>query len=86
MPVTDDITVSDRQDFILVDTTSKNIIVTLPVAKNGREIEVMKDAEANYVSIVPTSPETILGETEVRVYNYGTSLRFKAVNGRWVII
>ena len=84
--VTSNKTVDDRWDYLLVNTDTGNITITLPPAINGREIEVMKNATPNYVSIVPTGTDRILGSTEIRVFNYGTSLRFKAITGGWFII
>jgi len=81
-----DFTVDNRWDFIVVDTTSANVIVTLPLAGNGREIEITKSVAPHYVSIVPTGTNTIIGSTEVRIYNQWTSIRFKAINGGWIIV
>lgn len=86
LEITGDHTVDNRGDFLLVDSSAGNVVITLPVANNGREIEVMKNASANYVSIVPAAGELILDSTEVRIFNYGTSLRFKAIPGGWFII
>lgn len=82
----DSITVTDTMDYVIVDTSAGNVTITLPRAHNGREIEVMKNATANTLIILTTSPNKILGESELRVYNYGTSLRFKAVSTGWVMI
>lgn len=78
--------IDDRFDFIRVDTSAGNVDVTLPPAKSGRELEVMKNSAANRLRILPSNSDLILGATEVRVFNYGTSLRFKAVSDGWFII
>ena len=81
-----DITVDSRQDYLLVDTSVLSITVTLPRANQGREIEIMKNATANYLRILTSGTDKIFGLSEVRVYNYGTSLRFKAIPNGWFII
>lgn len=86
VPVTGDITVTTQQDLILVDTSLKNITVTLPLASKGREIEVMKNAEPNMLIVKTSGTDLILGADELRAYNYGTSLRFKAIPFGWIII
>ena len=82
----DSITVTDTMDYVIADTSASNITITLPRAHNGREIEVMKNATSNFLKIITTSPDKILEQTEVRVYNYGTALKFKAVSTGWIIV
>ena len=82
----DSITVTDTMDYVIVDTSAANVTITLPRSHNGREIEVMKNATPNFLKIITTYPDKILGDSEVRVYNYGTALRFKAVTTGWVIV
>ena len=84
--VSSDFTATTNTDFVIVDTSLGNIAVTLPPALNGKEIEVMKNAAANTLYIRPASLNLILGATELKVYNYGTSLRFKAINNGWICI
>ena len=84
--VSSDTTITSKQDYLIVDTSSGNVTVTLPFSNNGREIEIMKNAQANYLSIVPFGDDVILKSKEVRVFNYGTSLRFKGFTGGWIIV
>lgn len=81
-----DIMVSTREDFILADTSVSNMTVSLPEARNGREIEVVKYSPANKLTVSAWGSNKILGSDQVIVYNYGTSLRFKAIQGGWIII
>lgn len=85
-PISDDFAVTERWNGVLVDTTLQNVVVTLPTARHGREFEVVKNAAAHYVSIIPTGVDTILGLAEARIYNYGTALRLKAITGGWVFV
>jgi len=84
--VSENFTVTLQQDFILVDTTLKSITISLPLASNGREIEIMKNARPNTLIIQSSGLDLILDSSEVRVYNYGTSLRFKATSFGWIMI
>lgn len=81
-----DVVVSTREDFILADTSSSNLTVSLPEARGGREIEVVKYSPANKLTVAAWGDNKILGADQVIVYNYGTSLRFKAIQGGWIII
>lgn len=84
--VTGDTTLTDSNDFVLVDTSAGNVMITLPRALGGKEYEVTKTSPFNYIAVVPAAGETILGETEVRIFNQWTSIRFKAVAGGWIAI
>jgi len=84
--ITSSFACDDRWDYVVADTTSANITVTLPLAGNGREIEVTKFAAPHYVSIVPTGSDTITGATEVRLFSQWNSVRLKAITGGWVIV
>lgn len=74
---------TEEDDFVLV---SQYCVVTLPVAKNGKEIEVVKTFPGSYIKILPTGTDTIIGDTSVIVYDQWTALRFKAITGGWIII
>lgn len=73
-------------DFVLVDLTASNVTVTLPLARNGREIEVVYNAGAKVLTILPTTGDTIMGEPNAVVTVVGTALRFKAVSSNWIVI
>ena len=79
--VTTDVTVDDRWDYILVDTSTGNRTVTLPLANNGREIEVIKATAANKVTILPSGADTIIGATGVIIQSRFDAIRLKAVHG-----
>ena len=79
--VSTDINVDDRWDYILVDTSSGNRTVTLPLALNGREIEVIKATAANKVTILPSGADTIIGATGVIIQSRFDAIRLKAVHG-----
>lgn len=73
-------------DFVFCDTTSSNISVTLPLARNGKEFEIVKTASPNMLTILPSGTNTLAGAASVLVYVQWTALRFKAVSGGYVLI
>ena len=75
--------VTEEDDYILCNGICT---VTLPPAKNGNEIEVVKLFNGNYIIILPTGTDTLLGDTSVIVYEQWTALRFKAIAGGWILI
>lgn len=82
-------TVRSDDDFLLVDTSSTSITLTLPPARNGKEYEVIKVAAGNAVFIEPNAAngDTVLGSTTgVVIYNRFDALRLKAITGGWVAI
>jgi len=84
--VTDDFTVTLNQDIIAVDTTLKDITITLPLTGNGRDIEIIKVASPFKLYVQLSGTDLIYGETLVEMDVLGTSLRFKAILGGWVLI
>jgi len=80
------VTASD--DFLLVDTSTAPAVVTLPQARNGKEYEIVKmTSDPNTVTIVPASPDTVLGSASgVIISNQYDALRVKAVSGGWIAI
>ena len=74
------------QDVLLCDTTASSLTISLPVAPKGTEIEIVKTASPNVLTIQPTSPDLIYGQSSVLVYNIGTALRFKSIQGGWILV
>lgn len=77
---------NDNSNYLLMDTSSGNVSVQLPAARNGREIVVMKNTAGNYVQILPLGSDKILGLNELKLYNYGDSARLKAIPGGWFVL
>ncbi len=59
--------------------------VTLPLAKAGREYEVVMTGTTN-VTVNFTGTDTIYGNTSVLLNLQGMALHFKAVSGGWILI
>lgn len=75
-------TITDTDDILLCASGGT---LTLPLAKAGREFEVIMTGTTD-VTVNLTSPDEIYGETSVLIEEQGTALRFKAVTGGWVFI
>ena len=75
-------------DYVLqADTSAGNVTLTLPESKNdGWEVEIIKPSPMNRVIILPTGTDTLVGDTQVDVYDQWTALRFRAVSGGYVLI
>ena len=84
--ITGDTTLTYKDDFALVDTSSASITISLPLARDGREIEVVKLSPVNSVFVVPTAPNTVLGATGVIISGQYDAIRFKSVDGGWIAI
>lgn len=78
--------IAPGDDFVVLDTTSGAVTVTLPRARNGKEIEVILQAGTYNGVILPQSGETIMGEADAIFSVVGTAIRFKAINLNWVAI
>ena len=70
-------------DDILLCTIAST--VTFPLAKNGREIEVVMTGTGN-VTVNFSGTDTMYGNTSVLLNAQGMALRFKAITGGWVLL
>lgn len=81
-------TVIGTDMILLVDATSSDVTIHLPVAVNGREFYVVKIAGLNNVYVVPSSGEKVLDSTSGIVFSAtGSSVRLKSVlgHGYWIL-
>ena len=74
------VTASDDILLCSVATT-----VTFPLAKNGREIEVVMSGTGN-VTVNFAGTDTVYGSASVLLNVQGMALRFKAITGGWILI
>lgn len=81
-----DLAIGDKVDFVLADTSTQNVTITLPKAKAGRELSITKVSPSNQLKIQTSGGDKIHGSDGILVYNYGTSLKLKAVPLGWIII
>jgi len=78
-----------NDNFILADSTAGNITVTLPNSNTAKEVEVIKAAVANTVTVQTSGTDVIYtagGATFVSLALKGTSVRLKAVTGGWWVL
>ena len=84
--ITGDYTLSRADELVLVDTSAATVTITVPLAENGREFQIVKYADQNALNIDATAPDKILASDRVIVYNRFTSLHLKAVPGGYIFI
>jgi hypothetical protein len=75
-------TILESDDIIEVSALAT---VTLPIAKNGREYQVIMTGVGN-VTVQLSGTDQIYGNTSVLMNVQGMSLRFKAISGGWIFI
>ena len=78
--------VAPGDDYVVVDSRSGSITLTLPRAVNGIEIEVLKAYPDYVVVILPQAGDTILLTSGVTLSAGNAALRFKAFDTDWRII
>lgn len=75
------------EDYIIADTTSGNVLLTLPSAVKVFEIEILKPSSKNIVVFAPFDTDTILGLNASYSLSLGNAaLRFKTFGTDWKII
>ena len=75
-------TIMETDDIVEVSVVAT---VTLPLAKNGREYQVVMTGVGN-VTVNLSGTDLIYGNTSVLLNVQGMSLRFKAITGGWILI
>ena len=88
--ITEDYTVLSNDRVILCDTSTGNIVVTLPAAATNGEsniyIKKIDTSEDNTVTIEPADEELLDGETNTIIYVPYTSLHIVCNGTSWFII
>jgi hypothetical protein len=85
-PTTTPYNIRADEDFLVFDTSGGAKGATLPLARNGREIEIILLTGGNDLTLTPQSGDTIMGQSDAVLSGEGTALRFKAINSNWVAI
>jgi hypothetical protein len=80
--VSSNYTVTASDDYLLVDTTSGDVTVTLPNAINGRKLHVVNYAGTN--DVIVTSTVDINGSASDFTVASGNIASVKDVGGEWV--
>lgn len=88
--ITGNTTLDNTYSTVLVDTTSGNVTVTLPLASgaNGRKYNIKKIASANTLTIAISGSDTIDGQSSltVTVQYVNAELQANAASTTWNII
>lgn len=84
--VTSDTTLNGNTDFVRVDTSAGDVTITLPPAKGGSEITVIKTSALNTLTVKGSGSETINGDNVHTYTTLWSSRTFKAIDGQWSII
>jgi hypothetical protein len=73
-----------NDNCILADSSGGDIVVTLPLAKNGKEFIVVKGSPSNNVTIQLSGTDKIFGASNISMVDLGTSKRLKSVPGGYI--
>ena len=76
-------TLTTTDDIVLCTAQCE---ITLPPARGGREYEVVKAFDGGIVTVIPTYPDSVLFNDAVLIYNQGTAIRFKSIDGGYIAI
>ena len=73
-------------DILVCDTTSAAIAITLPPARNGKELIVVFNAGTNAITITPNSGDTIESTASLLLTTVKSSAHLKALGTNWKLI
>lgn len=79
-----DYTVTADDDFMLVDTTSADVNITLPDAISHRKFTVIKVAGANSVIVSPVGTDTVNGAADLTISDSYYPVQFKGIEGGYI--
>lgn len=75
----DDYTAMYNDDYILVDTTAKPITITLPLARAGFTVTILRTDGANNVTVAASGSDTVNGAASVTISSSYVPQTFKAL-------
>ena len=82
--IVSDTVLTGIEDFSVIDTSAGNVLITLPVAKQGLESELLKKFPENMVIVTAQGTDTILGQLNpVTISSGNAAIRFKAFDTDW---
>lgn len=76
-------TIDDTDDYVLVDTTSGDITITLPKPLNGRKLVIANFAVAN--DVILTSTVDINSSAADLNIAAGVTVTIKDIAGEWLV-
>ena len=78
--------VTADDDYLLVDTTSGSVTITLPSAASGRKLTVQRIAGANNVILETSGADTIDGATTFTVSDTRRSVTIKSTHAGYITV
>lgn len=82
--IASDTVLTGIEDFSVIDTSAGNVLITLPVAKQGLESELLKKFPENMVIVSAQGTDTVLGQPNpVTISSGNAAIRFKAFDTDW---
>lgn len=81
-----DTTLTGNEDVVRVDTSASDVTITLPYAKNGIEVTIIKTSALHTLIIKGSGTETINGDNTHTYATIWSARTFKAIDGQWSII
>jgi hypothetical protein len=82
--IVSDTVLTGIEDFSVIDTSGGNVVITLPIAKQGLEIELLKKFPENMVIVSAQGTDTILNQlSPVTISSGNAAIRFKAFDTDW---
>jgi hypothetical protein len=79
-------TVRSDDDYVLVDTTSGAVTITLPSTISRRKLTIIRTAGANNVTISPSGTDTIDGAASKTISVSYTPVRLKGFSGGYLSV
>lgn len=68
---------------LVVDTSGGNVEITLHTPTSAKVVEIVKASAANYVRVVPSGADTIMGEPDMYLYVQHTAMRLRYSGTTW---
>jgi hypothetical protein len=84
--VTASYTVSAEDDYILVNTTTGVITITLPNSITKKKIVIIRIAGSNNVTISPVGTDTVDGTSSKTISSSYSPIRLKGILGGFISI
>ena len=79
-------TITYSPDIVTVDTTAGNATITLPLAKAGNEVIIVKTAAANTVTVLCSGANLIFGSASTTLTTLGSVVRLKGISTGYIMI
>lgn len=79
-------TATYRDDILIVDTTSGNLTVTIPLSKGFKEFTIVKSVAANVLTVVFSGGQLMFGLSSITITVQADLRTLKAIVGGYIRI